>query len=327
MEGRIALFALMLLLQACPKPVGPVRVVLDDVGCPQPPPDVFSQIGVDATFAQSTYGKVIVGTIDIKTQPQVVALLSQAVSDTRMRDYLRCQAIRRQRFTPEQAAYLEQLNSFVGTKPTAEQFIEWQRQNPFPRTSPSSTDEQTLRIVRQLREEFKRVLDTHQFPFAANDFRRVDELLIVIRQLDQDNGHLHYYTGEIKRKLGRKIDSHRDFFRYLEVEQTLTQSEREGTLDAEVCYQRAKGYCRQRTAWICHLLANDFFDAGKRTDNLELKRRYLKDALSYANCVFKKYPSGFSDPSQLIPTSVLQKELNKMLVDCSGRRNRQEKKE
>lgn len=115
MKRLIGLFAATLLLQACPKPVPPVNPVLDQFGCPLPPPDVFRQTGVDASFAQSTYGKVIVGTIDVKTYPQVVTLLSQAVSDSRMRDYLRCLAIGGDKFTPEQAAYLERFNSFVGT--------------------------------------------------------------------------------------------------------------------------------------------------------------------------------------------------------------------
>lgn len=134
MKRLFILAGMLSLLIACgPKPVLPPPTVVE--GCPQPPADVFTQVGVDATFAQSTYGKVVVGTIDVKTQPQVVTLLSQAVTDTRVKDYLRCLAIRRDKFTPEQAAYLEQLNSFVATKPTAEQFIQWQREHPFPGTS------------------------------------------------------------------------------------------------------------------------------------------------------------------------------------------------
>lgn len=51
-----------------------------------------------------------------------------------MRDYLRCLAIKRDKFTPEQAAYMDRFNAFVGTKPSADQFIQWQQKNPFPGT-------------------------------------------------------------------------------------------------------------------------------------------------------------------------------------------------
>lgn len=128
----VLLFVLSLLLQACAKPVRPGNVVsAPGTACEVPPPDVFTKLGIDISFAESTYGKIIVGDFNIKTQPDVVTLLSQAASDTRMRNYLRCLTIQRDKYTPEQAAYLERFNVFAGTKPTADQFIQWQRENPF----------------------------------------------------------------------------------------------------------------------------------------------------------------------------------------------------
>lgn len=171
-----------------------------------------------------------------------------------------------------------------------------------------------IEAAKTLREEYKRVLDAHSPTFTNTDFERAQENLILIRQLDIDNGHLHYYRGEIKRKLGRKIESHADFFRYLEVEKSLPESKQDERLDAEICYQRADGYCRQRTGWICHLLANDSFEEAKQTKDLDLQQKYLIDALSYVDCVFKKYPDGFSDPNQFTPTSVLKKEIEKRRI-------------
>jgi photosystem II stability/assembly factor-like uncharacterized protein len=96
------------------------------------------KIGVDATVAQSTYGKLIAGGVDVKLHPDVVSLLSQAMSDARVKEYLRCAAIKAGTLSVEQSIYLDVLNLFLTTKPTANQFIEWQREHPYPVSSPSS---------------------------------------------------------------------------------------------------------------------------------------------------------------------------------------------
>lgn len=87
-------------------------------GCKEPPPDTFTSVGVDARFAQSTFGKVVTGDVDVRTNPSVVSLASKAVIDARIKDYLRCLAISRDRFTPAQAIYLETMNNFFATNPT-----------------------------------------------------------------------------------------------------------------------------------------------------------------------------------------------------------------
>jgi hypothetical protein len=105
-------------------------------GCQEPPPDVFAKTGIDAEFAQSTFGKVIVGTVKVKTQPEVVSLLSQAVSDSRVRDYLRCLAINRDHYTIQQAAHVDAVNAFLATKPSSGEFGRWQELHPFPSSTP-----------------------------------------------------------------------------------------------------------------------------------------------------------------------------------------------
>ena len=54
-------------------------------------------------------------------------------------------------------------------------------------------------------------------------------------------------------KLGLLID------RYLEVALSLPVLETGGDPSSEICYRRPKGYCVQRTTWIYHLFANDFY--------------------------------------------------------------------
>ncbi len=104
----------------------------EDAGCLRPPPDVFTQAGVDVTFAQSTWGKVVTGELKVKTDPKVVSLASNAATSDRISGYLRCLAIKRDGFTPEQAAYLERMLQFSKASPTAEQFQKFQDTNPFP---------------------------------------------------------------------------------------------------------------------------------------------------------------------------------------------------
>ena len=139
----ILLSLLVVIYQGC-KPIAdkpdPLEPKTDPYGCVEPPNDVFTSIGVD-TKIKSTFGKVVTGDIDIKTDPQVFTLASKAVTDARIRDYLRCLAIHRDHYTNEQAVYLDQSISFMQTNPppTPDQFLSWQRQNPFPRSpTPSS---------------------------------------------------------------------------------------------------------------------------------------------------------------------------------------------
>lgn len=103
-----------------------------DGECRRPPPSVFTAVGIELGFAQSTYKGIVTGDIKVQTRPEVISLASKAVTDEQIRLYLRCLAIKRDGFTQEQAVYLEQMYAFLQTSPTAEQFIAWQKDNPFP---------------------------------------------------------------------------------------------------------------------------------------------------------------------------------------------------
>jgi len=113
----------------------PVQVSFekDQFGCPIPPPDVFTQAGVDFSFAKSTYKDLVFGGVDIKTNPQVVTLASKAVTDSRIRDFMRCQTIHRDKFSPEQAAHMDMFNGFLSCNPTPDHVIQWQKNYQFPK--------------------------------------------------------------------------------------------------------------------------------------------------------------------------------------------------
>lgn len=137
----------------------------DKYGCKEPPPDTFTSAGVDAHFAQSTFGKVVTGDVDIKTNPSVVSMASQAVMNARVRDNIRCLAINRDKFNTAQAIYLEDNNAFLETKPTPEDFMKWKQQNPFP----AHSDEQIKVLEKELANQ------SMQLEKANQDLRVIQE--------------------------------------------------------------------------------------------------------------------------------------------------------
>lgn len=128
----LCLLMILTLITCSPREVSPDSSP-QDYGCKPPPTDVFTTVGVDLEFTQSTFGKVMTGDINIETDPQVIALATKAVTDDRIRNYLRCLAIRRDKYTNEQAAYFDLKSDFMVTKPTTEQFLEWQNNYPYPK--------------------------------------------------------------------------------------------------------------------------------------------------------------------------------------------------
>jgi hypothetical protein len=130
----MALVALVIVVCVLSGRVGEVDPGKVDAGCVRPPPDVFKSVGIDVKFAQSTFKKLTLGEIDVKSDPKVLSLASQAMTDLRIQDYLKCLAIHRDKYTQEEAQYYYQLlGAFMSTRPSPDQFIEWQKKNPAPR--------------------------------------------------------------------------------------------------------------------------------------------------------------------------------------------------
>ena len=134
--GAFPVLLAMLSLIGC-TPI-PIESSGEDYGCNRPPPSTFTQAGVDASFAQSTFGEIIVGTIEVETSPAVVTLASKAATDDQIRGYTRCLLIRRDGFSSEQAAYFDQLTAMLQTdpRPSAEQLSAWMDAHPFPGEKP-----------------------------------------------------------------------------------------------------------------------------------------------------------------------------------------------
>jgi hypothetical protein len=131
---------------ACIRPVNP-SITPDANGCPTPEPTTFIQSGVDIKVAQASYHKLAFGGIDVKANPQVISTVSKALADARIRDYLRCVAIKRDKLNVGEVLYLDLLNAFMATSPTAEQFSQWQSAHPPPQRHDSSVLPQSWKPV------------------------------------------------------------------------------------------------------------------------------------------------------------------------------------
>jgi hypothetical protein len=126
----------LLFVASCgsPEAVTPVAALPDRSGCVPPEPGTLGKLGIDASLLNFKYQKVAIGALSVKTDPQVVDLLAKATRDASVRSYLTCKAIKEDSYNQEQAAYLNQMNAFMATGPSPDQFMQWQDKHPFPRT-------------------------------------------------------------------------------------------------------------------------------------------------------------------------------------------------
>jgi hypothetical protein len=167
-------------------------------------------------------------------------------------------------------------------------------------------------LVNRFAEGAKSAIDAKR-AFRPEDFYSAQDVISFMSVLDRSNGHALYYAGEIARKTGDPDNGHQQFFRYLETESTLGAAARIGGTTIDAC-RTPSGYCRQRTAWIDHLLANDIYK-----DTLRKKKAAesvvngapfsahqfdgnFRKAMGYACAALKLFEGEFRDSQQLTPT-------------------------
>lgn len=203
-----------------------------------------------------------------------------------------------------------------------------------PAPQDPALSETILKHANQLNEEF-RGARKHLEESGIADFSRAEQIVGVLRNLNDRSGHPWYFAGEIKRisntarftakscprPLPKKepvtLDPYQqDFYRYIEIARSLPVSETGGDSGIEICYQRPNGYCVQRTAWINHLLANDLFQEAIVSDNprdrvakLKRAKEYVKEARKYRQS--PDAPEGFK---QCNDTLFLHDEIEKGLA-------------
>jgi hypothetical protein len=138
-----------LLLAACsifnppqPKVLSPPvpEVKYDQWGCKIPTNAVIATDKATLELASVNYRDISVKGVKVANDPSVLPLLSEAARDAESRDYLRCLAKKRDNFSDKEVIYLDSLNGFLATRPTAEKFIEWQKLNPTPSARKSAEE-------------------------------------------------------------------------------------------------------------------------------------------------------------------------------------------
>ena len=189
-----------------------------------------------------------------------------------------------------------------------------------------------VHLAGELRTAFQKARDNFEKSGSA-DFARAEALTDALKGMDQHNGHAWYFAGEIKRIQNRaaftpkscfrgwpangmaSLETYQqDFHRYLEIALSLPALETGGDSGSETCYRRPKGYCVQRTAWIYHLFANDFYlhalaltDHRDRTAALTRAAQHVAEARKY------RRPEGGEGFDQCIHTTTLVEKIAEAL--------------
>ena len=164
-------------------------------------------------------------------------------------------------------------------------------------------DKLLVETSRDLRKEYSEAKSAAGGPVNPEAFGRTNFLISFLQRIDANNGHAFYYSGEVSRRLGRLEESHAFFFRYLEAQDVGKDRYKEGGTGAETCYEKPRGFCAQRSGWIHHLLANDFYARGLVVTERAEKRELLARAAQQAAASLDDFPEGFV---QEVATKVLQ---------------------
>jgi hypothetical protein len=160
------------------------------------------------------------------------------------------------------------------------------------------------KLLTEAADELRRSVST-KTQFDEKERAQIDFLIRFIQRIDPKNGHGFYFAGTLSRINQKKAESWPHFFRYLEMQRALPESERGGDTGSEICYERARGFCPQRIAFVRHMLANDFYDEGKAAAANEKRREFYTRAFCQTELLLKSYPGGFV---QFTPTSVIRSE-------------------
>ncbi len=156
---------------------------------------------------------------------------------------------------------------------------------------------------KDLRKEYNDARNAHSEGATPQDYVQTNFLIRFMQRIDPNNGHAFYFSGEVRRRLGKPNESHQFFYRYLEEQEERHRRFREGGISAEICYERPRGYCAQRSGWIHHLLASDFYKKAIAVVDRAEKRVLFDSAAKHVEASLKDFPPGFL---QEVPTKVLQ---------------------
>ena len=196
----------------------------------------------------------------------------------------------------------------------------------------SHTSLDPVHLASELKTVFQKARDNLERTGSA-DFARAEALIDALKGVDRHNGHAWYFAGEIKRIQSRTAFTpkgcfkgwpagvtgslatyQQDFHGYLEIALSLPVLETGGDSGSEICYQRPKGYCVQRTAWIYHLFANDFYvEAMALSDRQDRGAALTRAAQHVAEARKYRRPEGGEGFDQCIHTTTLAEKIAEAL--------------
>lgn len=166
---------------------------------------------------------------------------------------------------------------------------------------------QLIALGRRLESEFQAATDLQSPPLPRAAFARPLATIEEIRALDPNNGHVQYFTGTIARWMDRpgipSDASHQAYFRYLELAEAVGASVARTGPGSRWCYDRPWGICTERTAWINHQLAWDYYRWAAAASDPARRRLYYQRAQRYAREAIRLFPEGFD---QGLPTHSIE---------------------
>jgi hypothetical protein len=175
----------------------------------------------------------------------------------------------------------------------------------FAAASPELREAIVRRAMGALNPEFRRVADAKQPVFAEDDFAAVRAIYDFLLADDSRNGTALYYKGEVHRLLRKPFLMRESFDLYL------AQAPEPG---ARLPGVKGLQYFDERTAWVHHLLANDYLCEALQTASLKSDTRPdLKMVLAEAETARKYHRDGFAASETMLSTETLEKAATKGL--------------
>jgi hypothetical protein len=190
-------------------------------------------------------------------------------------------------------------------------------------TAPSSwspKEQKLIDLAARLRQEMKTVTELRSPPLDLVAFAGPRATIDEIRKLDPNNGNDFYYSSLIQRWLqprGQLTEqAHEGYFAYIEAVSHIPSAIARTDDEQSYCYTRPWGFCSQRTAWINHQLAYDYYGwAAKATG--EARRVQLGRVLKYGRAALCLRPDGFSQgESTTIMVAAAERELGEPHQAC-----------
>jgi hypothetical protein len=212
------------------------------------------------------------------------------------------------------------IGSFFGAVTKIVEFID-RFEDPKPKTVAELQN--TVRITAlELKQSFESVTSGSGKtpPIPDDDFAHVRRLIARIERLDPGNGHAIYYNGFIVRWRNQRPQSHSTLFWYLERAKDANLHLPGDNGDTRFCFENWLGYCKERQAFIHHVLALDFEQAAREEPDPATSLGRLKSALDHAQDAIELYGE-FNAPGQGMPTRALAESLRKQIAKAEQRLN------